>query len=135
MRFYLYRLECAFHQYRIQIIGGTNSSLTSNGIKVITAVNLNRVQDTVKGYGLFQPRFIHYQAYHAFLRKKINRAKLLLEDCRVASKNLDGGYDLEWCQASLRSWFNEEEDVERSIPTGVSIIKYVLPSNASSKQK
>ena len=123
IRFNLYQLECSLHEYRCYL---TNSTSTGNEIKVKTAVNLNRVQDAVKGYGLFQARFIHYQAYYAFLRKKGNRAKLLLEDCRVASKNVDGGHDLEWCQASLRSWFNLDEDVERFVTSGGA--KYVLPT-------
>lgn len=126
IRFNLYQLECSLHEHRCQT---TNTTSSSNEIKVKTAVNLNRVQDAVKGYGLFQARFIHYQAYYAFLRKKANRAKLLLEDCRVVSKNVDGNYDLEWCQASLRSWFNSDEDVERFVSGGgASIVKYVLPT-------
>jgi len=132
IRFQLYRLECCLHQYRCR------KSINNTDIKMTTVQNLNAVQDTVRDYKLFQARFIHYQAYYAVLRKKKNRAKLLLEDCKVVSKNMDGGFDNEWCLASLRKWFVVDgiEDMmenERRLSGGAAglsgAMKYVLPAN------
>jgi len=77
-----------------------------------------------KGNKLFQGRLFHLQAYFAFLKRRENRAKLLLEDCVVISKNVDITYEHEWALASKLTWLNHHVDME---PTLNSTIKYILP--------
>lgn len=121
VRFLANRLECSIHQYRCR-------ASASNELKIQLVSNLSKFAEAVKEYGLFQPRLYHYQSYYAYLRKKSNRAKLLLEDCRVASKNLDVGFELEWCMASLRTWFAEDnEDMDLEMQLAGSNVKYILP--------
>ena len=110
--------ECTMHIYRYQR-DVESKNMLQNTLKVF--------QKVVGGKGLFQGRLYHFQAYCAYLKHKHNRAKLLLEDCMVASKNDDMLYDLEWALASRRDWFFEGEDVGDAELQYTAGIKYVLP--------
>ena len=113
--------ECALHYHRY-----LPSVESKNDLQSI----LKTFQNTIKGKGLFQARLYHYQAYYAYLRKKTNRAKLLLEDCNVASKNHNVAFDLEWAIASRSTWFVEKWDLADPEIQYSGLIKYILPRNA-----
>ena len=96
---------------------------------------LKAFRNQTKGKGLFQPRLYHLQAYFAYLRNKPNRAKLLLEDCVVASKDNDVTFDYEWALGSKRKWFINtlvEIDIEQQTS---GPIKYILPVAESTMLK
>lgn len=118
-RFVAARTECALHLFRFE--EGSNQS------REILQHSLKSFQTNIKGKGLFQARLYHYQAYYAYLRKKSNRAKLLLEDCNIASKNHDVGFDLEWALASRRNWSLDRRDSVENEMQYSGLIKYVLP--------
>ena len=72
------------------------------------------------------PRLFHLQAYFAYLRGKISRAKLLLEDCIVANKRVEPMFEVEWAVSSKHHWFSDEPQPEFA-DTYDGHSKYILP--------
>ncbi|XP_057290575.1 adenylate cyclase type 10-like isoform X2 [Hydractinia symbiolongicarpus] len=88
---------------------------------------INKFKIHMRCKGLFQARLYHLQAYFAYLKGKSNRAKLLLEDSVVASKNNDVSFDLEWAMASKATWFNDQSEEIELEPLMSRSSKYILP--------
>ena len=86
---------------------------------------LKHFQNQLYGKSLLQARRYHLQAYFAYLRKMNSRAKLLLEDCLIASKTNEMTFDYEWALTSKKTWFaNSDVDIEQQAG---GTIKYIFP--------
>lgn len=107
--------EYYLHQYRRE-----QSESNKHNVQRV----LKWFREAAKKKTLFQGRLCHLQAFFSYLRNKENRAKLLLEDCMVASKVSDVIFDYEWALMSKRTWFHQQHmDLEQPFNNH---IKYVL---------
>eukprot|EP00794_Sanderia_malayensis_P020042 gene20042-22009_t len=79
--------------------------------KAICNQVLKKFKTLAKKYTVLLPRLYHLQAYFAYLRGKSSRAKLLIEDCLVASNSLEPMFEVDWAMSSKHDWFSNE--VER----------------------
>lgn len=80
------------------------------------------------GKGFLEARLYHFQAYFAYLKKRYHRARLMLDESIIESKNSDLTFDCDWAQASKGTWFAAAGDTDAEKETSFGGINYILPA-------
>ncbi len=69
---------------------------------------IKKLRLALRNFGVFQSRYLHFQAYYSLIKGHPHKARTLLNRAFVEANRSGCMYDAEWCLRSRNAWFPRE---------------------------